>query len=233
VTWDVANTNLPPVQATDVRISLSFDGGHTYPYELAASTPNDGEETVLLPNAGTAHARVKVEAVGNVFFDVSNHDFVILALPTVTSSAPGGAAVQYSDSLAPPLTILATDPDSAGAALLASASGLPAGLALVPLSVSDDATRPGSAAWVVAGRTAAAPGTYAVTVMVTDEAGGRAATSFPIVVSEEDAEATYAGDMLAFTSPAAPAADVLLRATVRDRSVEAPTRSRATSRTRR
>ena len=125
VTWDVANTNLPPVQATDVRISLSFDGGHTYPYELAASTPNDGEETVLLPNAGTAHARVKVEAVGNVFFDVSNHDFVILALPTVTSSAPGGAAVQYSDSLAPPVTILATDPDSAGAALLASALRAP------------------------------------------------------------------------------------------------------------
>jgi hypothetical protein len=45
---------------------------------------------VLLPNVGTVHARVKVEAVGNVFFDVSNDDFVVLALPTVTSSAPAG-----------------------------------------------------------------------------------------------------------------------------------------------
>jgi hypothetical protein len=221
VTWDVANTNVAPVQTADVRISLSFDGGHTYPYELAASTPNDGSETVLLPNLGTVHARVKVEAVGNVFFDVSHHDFVILALPAVTSNAPDGAAVQYSDSLSPPLTVLATDPDSAGAALVASASGLPAGLSLAPSSISDDTTRPGSATWTVAGRTAAAPGTYGVTVTVTDEAGGAAATSLQIVVNAEDAEATYTGDVLAFTSPASPAADVLLRATVRDRAGEA------------
>ena len=221
VTWDVANTNLAPVQTPDVRIRLSFDGGHTYPYELAASTPNDGSETVLLPNVGTVHARVKVEAVGNVFFDVSNDDFVILALPTVTSSAPGGAAVQYSDSLSPPLSVLASDPDSAGAALVASASGLPAGLSLVPSSISDDETRPGSATWTVAGKTAAAPGTYGVTVTVTDEANGTAVTSFEIAVSQEDAEATYTGDMLAFTSPGAPAATVLLRATVRDGSVDA------------
>ena len=221
VTWDVANTNVAPVLTADVSIRLSLDGGQTYPYELAASTPNDGEETVLLPNAGTVHGRVKVEAVGNVFFDVSNHDFTILALPTVTSSAPDGAAVQYSDSLSPPLTVLATDPDSAGAALVASATGLPAGLSLAPSSISDDATRPGSATWTVAGRTAAEPGTYGVTVTVTDEAGGTAATSFAIVVNAEDAEATYTGDVLAFTSPASPAAEVLLRATVRDRAGEA------------
>src|SRR6185503_6449318 len=72
VTWDVANTNLAPVQTAEVRISLSFDGGHTYPRELAASTPNDGAETVLLPDQATVQARVKIEAVGNVFFDVSN-----------------------------------------------------------------------------------------------------------------------------------------------------------------
>jgi hypothetical protein len=57
--------------------------------------------------------------------------------------------------------------------------------------------------------------------MVTDEAGGSAATSFAIVVNAEDAEATYTGDVLAFTSPASPAAEVLLRATVRDRAGDA------------
>jgi trimeric autotransporter adhesin len=221
VTWDVANTNLAPVGTANVRISLSVDGGHSYPYELAASTPNDGEETVLLPDLATVHARVKVEAVGNVFFDVSNQDFVILALPKVMSSAPDGASVQYSDSLSPPLTVLASDPDSAGAALVASASGLPEGLSLVPSSVSDDAARPGSATWTVAGKTAGAPGAYGVTVTVTDEAEGTATTSFAIVVNAEDAEATYTGDVLAFTSPASPVADVLLRATVRDRGGEA------------
>jgi len=219
VTWDVAKTNLPPVQTTEVRIRLSYDGGRTYPYELAASTPNDGEETVRLPDAGTTRARIRVEAVGNVFFDVSNEDFVILELPTATSSAPAGT-VQYSDSLSPALIVSASDGDSAGADLTASASGLPAGLSLVPSSVSDDGARPGSATWTVAGKTAAAPGSYAVAVTVADESGGTASTSFVITVTEEDAEATYTGDVLAFTSPGATAATVLLRATVRDGSVD-------------
>ncbi len=77
VTWDVANTNAAPVSAANVRISLSVDSGHTYPYVLAASTPNTGSASVVLPMVGTTHARVKIEAVDNVFFDVSNADFAI------------------------------------------------------------------------------------------------------------------------------------------------------------
>ena len=219
VTWDVANTNLPPVQTTDVRIRLSIDGGHTYAYDLAASTPNDGAETVVLPNVGTTQARVKVEAIGNVFFDVSNRDFVIRAVPVITSGGPGGAAVQYSDSLSSAVTVSARDADSAGSALVASVTGLPAGLSLAAASVSDDATRPGSAMWALTGAVTAAPGTYNVRVTVTDEADDKASTSFAITVSPEDAEATYTGDVLAFTSPGAPMATVVLRATVRDGSV--------------
>jgi trimeric autotransporter adhesin len=218
VRWDVANTNLPPVQTTDVRIRLSIDGGHTYPYDLAASAPNDGAETVVLPNVGTIHARVKVEAIGNIFFDVSNRDFTIHALPVVTSSAPAGATVQYSDSLSSAVTVSAVDADSPGAALVASVTGLPAGLSLVPASVSDDATRPGTATWAVAGKVAAAPGTYNVRVTVADEADDADSSSFAITVSPEDAEVTYTGDVLAFTSPGAATATVVLRATVRDGS---------------
>ena len=75
VTWDVGGTDVAPVSTANVKISLSTDGGHTYPYVLAASTPNDGSQSVTLPNVATTHARIKVEAVGNVFFDVSNADF--------------------------------------------------------------------------------------------------------------------------------------------------------------
>lgn len=81
VTWDPAGTNANQVNAADVAISLSVDGGHTYPYVLAASTPNDGSESITVPEVGTDHARVKVEGVGNVFFDVSNADFTITAPP--------------------------------------------------------------------------------------------------------------------------------------------------------
>ena len=83
-----------------MKISLSTDGGHTYPYVLAASTPNDGSEAVTLPNVATTQARIKVEAVGNVFFDISNADFAI-TLPGVQLAGGGSQSVQYCDALSP------------------------------------------------------------------------------------------------------------------------------------
>jgi hypothetical protein len=77
ITWDVAGTNLPPVSTASVKISLSLDGGWTYPVVLAESTPNDGSESFVLPNVDTATARVKIEAVGNVYFDISQTDFTV------------------------------------------------------------------------------------------------------------------------------------------------------------
>jgi hypothetical protein len=59
------------------QVTLSVDGGHTYPYVLAEAVPNTGSASVVLPMVGTTHARVKIEAVGNIFFDVSTADFAI------------------------------------------------------------------------------------------------------------------------------------------------------------
>ena len=77
VTWNVANTAAAPVSTANVKISLSTDGGQTFPYVLADSTPNNGSKLVTLPAVATTAARIKVEAVGNVFFDVSNANFTI------------------------------------------------------------------------------------------------------------------------------------------------------------
>ncbi|MEP7039618.1 MAG: reprolysin-like metallopeptidase, partial [Acidobacteriota bacterium] len=79
ITWSVNNTNAAPVNATNVKISLSTDGGNTFPTVLAASTPNDGSQAVTIPNISTTTARIKVEAVNNVFFDISNTNFSITA----------------------------------------------------------------------------------------------------------------------------------------------------------
>jgi trimeric autotransporter adhesin len=93
VTWNVANTSAAPVGTANVKITLSVDGGLTYPYVLAESTANDGSEVVALPNLGTTRGRIKVEAVGNVFFDVSNADFTIRLLGDVN----GDGAVDCAD----------------------------------------------------------------------------------------------------------------------------------------
>ncbi|HJU54508.1 MAG TPA: zinc-dependent metalloprotease family protein [Pyrinomonadaceae bacterium] len=77
VKWDVAKTNLAPINAANVKISFSADGGNTFPYVLVASTPNDGSESVAIPNVDTTKGRIKVEAVGNIFFDISNADLTV------------------------------------------------------------------------------------------------------------------------------------------------------------
>ncbi len=77
VTWNVNNTTAAPVSCASVKISLSTDGGQTFPTVLAASTANDGSESVVIPVGATTTARIKVEAVGNIFFDISNTNFTI------------------------------------------------------------------------------------------------------------------------------------------------------------
>src|SRR6185295_4162863 len=88
ITWNVANTNNAPVSCTNVKISLATDDGLTFPIILANSTPNDGSETITIPGTPSQVGRIKVEAVGNVFFNISPR-FVINgaanATPTISS----------------------------------------------------------------------------------------------------------------------------------------------------
>ena len=95
ITWDVNNTNLAPVSCANVKISLSTDGGLTFPVVLAASTPNDGTEALVIPAPATTLARIKVEAIGNIFYDISNSNFTI-ALPPNTFDFTPAAPITFA-----------------------------------------------------------------------------------------------------------------------------------------
>jgi Metallo-peptidase family M12B Reprolysin-like/Secretion system C-terminal sorting domain/Bacterial pre-peptidase C-terminal domain/Fibronectin type III domain len=76
VTWNVNNTTSAPVSCANVNILISSDGGNTFSM-LLANTPNDGSQSVSVPNTPGTTNRIKVEAVGNIFFDISNTNFTI------------------------------------------------------------------------------------------------------------------------------------------------------------
>lgn len=92
VTWDVNNTTASPVNCANVKISLSTDGGQTFPTVLLASTPNDGTQSITVPATPSSTCRVKVEAVGNIFFDISNANF------TITGAAACGTPTGLNSS---------------------------------------------------------------------------------------------------------------------------------------
>ncbi len=82
VTWEVSNTDVAPVNALNVNILLSTDGGYTYPFTLASNVPNNGVATIVVPNTIGVENRIKVEAADNIFFDISNENFEIVGADT-------------------------------------------------------------------------------------------------------------------------------------------------------
>ncbi|MBT9394000.1 proprotein convertase P-domain-containing protein [Hymenobacter sp. NST-14] len=100
VSWSVANTTQAPISAATVDLLLSTDGGLTYPTTLLAATPNDGSQTLTLPAgvAATTRARLRVQASGGIFFDVSDQNFTIEVPtgPTFYLQGPGGTAGSLS-----------------------------------------------------------------------------------------------------------------------------------------
>ncbi len=84
IKWLVANTDISPINTTEVDIFLSLDGGNTWGTYLGRF-PNSGSAVVTLPNpsVATSAARVKVKGVNNVFFNVNLTDFSLISNPGI------------------------------------------------------------------------------------------------------------------------------------------------------
>ncbi|MBX7105802.1 MAG: hypothetical protein K1X57_17090, partial [Gemmataceae bacterium] len=107
VTWEVAGTTGNGINTNLVNIDLSTDGGYTFT-TISASEVNDGSAQVTLPaNSATTKARFRIRAVGNVFYDISNVDFTIKAIPSFKvfnpfDSGPGTLRQAILDAIAYP-----------------------------------------------------------------------------------------------------------------------------------
>ncbi|APY08542.1 hypothetical protein BWZ20_09615 [Winogradskyella sp. J14-2] len=92
VTWNVAGTTGNGVNAANVDILLSTDGGDTYPIILASGVLNDGSHSIVVPNNQGNQNRIMVRGSNHIFFDISNTNFTIGAPVVCNAAVPTGLA---------------------------------------------------------------------------------------------------------------------------------------------
>jgi len=90
VVWDVAGTNLAPINCASVDIDLidfTSDGSRYSVYPLATVVTNNGSAMVTVNPADSQHenARIRVKCNDNIFYDMSDTDLTVGAatLPAV------------------------------------------------------------------------------------------------------------------------------------------------------
>jgi hypothetical protein len=156
VTWDVGGGSVAPT----VNILLSTNGGGSFPTTLAAATPNDGAQNVTTaPGVLSSNARVRIDAIGNIFFALSPQIAVrdtiapvVTCPPPVVAECTGNNGVAKSD---PQLAAFfagasATDACDAAIAITDNAPALlPLGNTQVTFTGTDDSLNAGSCFSVV------------------------------------------------------------------------------------
>lgn len=168
VSWSVNGTDLVPVNCANVRILLSTDGGFTYPVVLLSSAPNTGTAQVQVPNNVSNACRIKVEGLGNIFFDISNQNFIILLppMPTFTMTpTPDNLEVCAGNEATFDLSLVGLGGFTGTVQL--SASGLPPGASV---DISPNPVTPDAGTTVlISGLTPAMAGVYTIAVQGTSD----------------------------------------------------------------
>ncbi len=187
ITWNVASSNIAPVSCANVKISLSTDGGNTFPIVLANSVPNNGSASATISdisNVATTQGRIKVEAIGNIFFDISDANLTITSTnaPPTLNITNGLSLMRGTPTAA--IANVATA-SSANAPLSVSVSDLPFGVAITPTISENTISLSGLANCRVV--TDLTSRTYPITLTVTDSAGSMASSTVNILVQPNPA----------------------------------------------
>lgn len=91
LTWDVVGTNAAPFNVANVKIDYTTDNGATWTV-LKESTENDGSEDFSFSSFATNTAlKVRISAIGNVFYAVA--PVTVSAIVLCDGTAPAGLSV--------------------------------------------------------------------------------------------------------------------------------------------
>ncbi len=98
ITWNVVGTDAAPINASNVIIYMSTDGGNTWPYTVG-TFPNNGSANIIVPNppANTVIGRFKVKAVGNIFFNVNTRNITIRNNPSLPTGVAAFSSLNAND----------------------------------------------------------------------------------------------------------------------------------------
>jgi hypothetical protein len=183
VTWNVVGTNAAPFNVANVKISFSSDGGLTYPTVLLASTANDGSEAVTMPSTTTTTARIKVEAIGNIFFDISDANFTLTVPPTDFNFGIVTATTAAACPVASSLTVNIPTTQTGGFSntiTLAATAGVPAG---TTVTFGTNPVAPGSSSVATLNNAnTLSAGTYNITVTGTATAASVKTTTITFII---------------------------------------------------
>lgn len=160
VTWSVANTNIAPVSCANVDVMVSTNNGTTWTV-VGNDVPNDGSETITVPNVATTQALVMVICANGTFFDVSNNVFTITAATndyTLALLANSISACQGTDAT---YNITVGQIGSFSTPVVLSTTGLPGGAVA---SFSPGTVTPVGSSVLTITTGSVAPGTYPFTI---------------------------------------------------------------------
>ncbi|WP_336715679.1 reprolysin-like metallopeptidase [Chryseobacterium mucoviscidosis] len=184
VTWNVAGTTANGVNAANVDILWSTDGGNTWT-TLLAGTPNDGTQAVTIPNTSTTTGRIMVKGSNHIFFDVNNAN--------ITVNAGSGT----SDTTAPTAPTLAASGTTSTSTNL-SWSGATDNVGVTGYDVYQGTSLIGSTASTSYTVSSLSPSTtYSFTVRAKDAAGNASVSSNTVSVT------TLAGTAVSYCSASA------------------------------
>jgi hypothetical protein len=105
LTWVVGGGSV----AAQVEALFADDGGFDFATPLTGAVANDGADVFTVPCQLGTEGRIKLQSVGNIFFDVNDQDLTVFNTPPVVEVSTAGGSVDEACELTVEFAATVTD----------------------------------------------------------------------------------------------------------------------------